>query len=136
MIYDTLVTPEPEPPREQLLSEPYDTPLCQKIRGFGEIYEMTSVEHLRMRLIRRGYAHDNILILAPKDCFLRDIIDGREILEAGFVDRPPWPSRPKDGGSKPSDSSCTLAGIVFQVLVIFEQWNKPHMKYVLLRGGK
>jgi hypothetical protein len=123
-----------EEPREQLLSDPYDKPLGQRIRGYGELYEIISVESLRKRLLRKGYAPDSVLLLAPKGYFLMDAINGREILTGGFVDRPPWASNPKPNGSEPPKDGIRLAKAIFRVLLLFEKLNRAHMVYVLLKG--
>jgi hypothetical protein len=122
-----------EQPREQPLSEPYDKPLCSRVRGYGEVFEIMSVERLRKRLLRKRYAPDSILLLAPRRYYLKEIIGSREVLEGGFVDRPPWASNPKPNGSEPHKDGIRLAKAIFRVLMLFEKLNRAHMVYVLLR---
>ena len=130
------------------LKEKFSVPFDLKIRGFGEIYEIESVEYLRKNLwLSYGQEyHDAILYLEPRnekqfryqfnatsDNDLRETI-----LDAGGTDRPFWKCNPKLNGKPPNRILMGLARLVFKILVRFENKNlwkgEPHISYILLKG--
>jgi hypothetical protein len=129
------------------LREPFTKSYDEKIRGFGELFEIESVEMLRKKLWRiygDEYPY-SVLYLEPKgEHSLRytlgvtDIEFYDKVIDAGDTDRPPWICNPKIDGKPPRKILMFLARCVFKILVKFESkhiWKHPaHISYVLLKG--
>lgn len=123
------------------INEVYKT----KILGYGEVYEMISVEKKRKKILRKN--KEGILFLASnkdhsqKGYTLEDLSTkvskkGFQILKKGYVDSPPWQSKPCLGEGKKLD--CAIKNfssiLCLKFLVLFEGlWSgkkKSHMVYV------
>lgn len=129
-----------------ILREQFKNAYCGKIRGYGEIYEIESVEYLRKRLWNL-YGNEYpyaVLYLEPKDenslqeTLNKSVEEIRDnVLDAGITDRPFWGCKPKENGKAPNSFLMGLAKIVFKVIVRFESWyiwgNDHHISYVLLK---
>jgi len=113
-----------------------------KILGFGEIFEIKSVERIRKKLIRKH--QDGVLYLSSnKDHsgrgFTREELekaiknDDLELMESGFADAPPWKSDPLETGQQSSKMSIPilskLAPILFVLWIpVFEKFYRKRRK--------
>jgi len=118
------------------LQQDYVPPL----KGLGEVYEIYSVNRLKKRLLaidpqgklylasRKGVCEEDCRRLEKEICD-----GGRWIKEKGFVDAPPWRSRPRHGRSAALRHKWILwfARPLLRALVAFEfLWRrKAHMVY-------
>lgn len=115
----------------QAKSLPINEPYSTEILGLGEIYEIMSVERLRKSLLKEYKV--GILYLAELNNLNTVFITpNTEILQCGYVDRPPWRSKRKENGSTPSGLKLLLAKLIFRLLLPLERFNKPHMIYFLV----
>lgn len=131
------------------LSEPFKVPYDMRIRGYGEIYEVQSVEMKRKHLFKtyaRNYPNA-VLYLEPlneKSFQLNYPVSYKEladnILSAGGTDRPFWKCNPKENGKSPSMPLMLMAKIACWFLVRLEPYNlwksNPHISYILLKENK
>ena len=95
------------------MDEPYTT----EIKGFGEVYEVMSVERLRKKLLKRYGANYTLYLVSLR--------------LGGFVDCPPWNSKPRAKHRKLSRVATTLARFIFAMILPLERFNKPHMMWML-----
>jgi len=120
-----------------------------KIMGLGEVYEAISVERKKKSLAQKFKG--GVLFLSPnqhhqgKGLTLEELKrkvsrQGYQILESGFLDSPPWPSRPRRAGENSFLNHPLLTvffKLIFSLLVTLEPlWQGPkrsHMIYVLGR---
>jgi len=117
---------------------------CVEILGLGEIYEIASVERLRKRL-RKKYGGGILFLASNKDhsgrgLTLEELVEyvkshGLKVIEAGYVDSPPWPSRKKEVPRNVVEHAIilSLARRIFDVLSNFERLTssrrRAHMVY-------
>lgn len=113
-----------------------------EIRGYGELYEQASVNR-KLRRIRRVYGDDVQVFLSPStrsqngmthEQFARTIAtvfpEAGEVLTKGYVDNPPWRSKPKQASRKVRLACVAMK--VFAVLAALERENSnAHMIYVV-----
>jgi len=107
------------------MSEPYT---CE-VKGFGEIFEIKSVERIRKRL-KRKYKDGMLYLSSNKDHsgrgFTREEMekairdDGLEVEESGYADAPPWQSDPIEEGETSSKMNFPILPLV--VPFIFTLW--------------
>ena len=118
-----------------------------KTKGFGEIYEIMSVNNLLCEL-RRKYRHGTLLLSSNKDhvgrgLTLKELVKyvGEErVIELGYVDSPFWPSKPREENKRNkllSASILTIVRILFRFLIFFERIKidskrRAHMVYVFV----
>ncbi len=124
-----------------------------EITGFGDIYEVVSVRVLMKRLKKRHgggliYLCSNSehggrgMSLEGLEAFVRD--KNGEVAEKGFVDVPPWRSRPRAKGTKNPliryETLNRIAGLVSLALVPLERFTRSkkrtHMVYCFFKTGK
>jgi len=119
-----------------------------EIFGFGEVYEIVSVERLRKKL-KKKYKTGKILLTSnrnhsDKGLTLEELIDyakskNLQIIEFGYVDCPPWQSkkRTKCGTITRNPIIITLAKIVFYFISLLEDITvskyRAHMVYVFCK---
>lgn len=115
----------------------------REIFGLGEVYEIISVNFLRKKLLRK-FKSGVLYLASNKNHSLRELKDlihkGEElVIKEGYVDSPPWSSRPRGQENKKSYNWLIvfLAKIIFYFLVRFEFfWQNPkksHMIYLLTK---
>jgi hypothetical protein len=127
------------------LSDKITTAYENEVRGFGEVYEILSVEATRKRLWHKYCKEypDSILYLEPRN-HKTFALEHREnnnlndiILDAGETDRPFWGSNPKIGGKPPTGLRYWLGYCVCKIFVSLEPlniWsNHGHINYILLK---
>ena len=121
------------------LTETYQT----EVLGLGEIYEIMSVEHLRKKLSKTVPAGE--LYLVSNYSHSKRGLTGKELIsklkeqdiiiwEKGFVDSPPWGSKPLSASEKKSYGSAAifLAKIIFSILIHLEFfWRGPKKSHML-----
>jgi len=104
-------------------------PYACEVKGFGEIFEIKSVERIRKRL-KRKYKNGVLYLSSNKDHsgrgFTREELerairdDGLEVEESGYADAPPWRSEPIEEGDMSSKMSIPILPVV--VPFIFSLW--------------
>ncbi len=124
-----------------------------KITGFGDIYEIVSVRMLMKRL-KRQYGPGLIYLcsnsghggrgmsLEELEAFVSRI--NGDVAEKGFVDVPPWRSRPRAGGTKNPliryESLNHVARLASLLIVPFERFirskERAHMVYCFSINSK
>jgi len=130
------------------LNQKYKT----QVLGWGEIYEIISVEKKKI-LLKKRFKQGVLFLVSNKDHSnqglklkkLEEKISrqGYRILAKGFVDSPPWPSVLRQSRKNSFLNLPWLKLMIanlFKVLVLFEfLWQgkkKSHMIYVLGRKEK
>jgi hypothetical protein len=113
-----------------------------EILGFGEIFEIKSVERIRKRLLKK-YKNGILYLSSNKDHsgrgFTREEIeqkvrdDGLEILESGYADAPPWKSDPLESGQQSSKMGIPILSKLVPLIFIlwiplFEQFYRKRRK--------
>ncbi|MDP8314633.1 MAG: hypothetical protein RAP70_06110 [Candidatus Celaenobacter antarcticus] len=113
-----------------------------EILGFGEIFEIKSVERIRKRLMKK-YKDGVLYLSSNKDHsgkgFTREEVesavrnDGLQLLESGYADAPPWKSDPLETGQKSSKMKIPilskLAPLLFVMWIpVFEQFYRKRRK--------
>lgn len=124
----------------------------REILGLGEIYEILSVNRKRL-LLKKKFKQGRLFLASNKDHggrgfslteIKKKVISHypqKKILDAGYVDCPPWVSTPRELGKRNkiiyNKSIVFLAKAIFNFLIFFEPFlAKPktaHMVYVLGR---
>lgn len=122
------------------LSKTYQT----EVLGLGEIYEIMSIERLQKKLRKTFTAGE--LYLVSNYAHSKRGLTGQELIsemkkqniiiwEKGFVDSPPWGSKPLPTSEKKSYKSTTIffAKVIFSLLIPLEFFwrgsKKSHMLY-------
>jgi len=114
------------------INKKFDKPFEGEVRGLGEVYEVMAVERLRKKLVRIYGKGKLYLVPYSHKEFLPEI--------DGVVDCPPWESRLKDIGNKPSKIKVWLAKPIFWILIkYFEEAGirvcEPHMAFMIKLEG-
>ncbi|MFH1850432.1 MAG: hypothetical protein ABH879_09730 [archaeon] len=106
------------------------------IYGFGEIYEIVSVNYLLQKL-RARYAGGDLYLFDGSDVRytgLRDyLIMGEIPFEEGTADRPPWKPKTRTHQRPVTAYPAVrdLAALAFRLLVRLEfLWSQAHLRYV------
>lgn len=125
------------------LNERYST----SIKGFGEVYEVVSVENKR-HILKKKYGNKTFFLSSNKKHSGRGldlktlshqvIKKGYKLIDAGFVDSPLWKSGISVTGSNSAivlSLISIFAKIVFTLLVQLERFweseTRSHMIYVV-----
>lgn len=119
-----------------------------KITGLGDIYEQISVER-RRKILGQRFKKGTLFLVSNREHGGRGLSleeaaeealgEGYQILARGFVDSPPWPSKPRPKGTQSPFFKYPflvfLSPFISRFLVAFEFfWQGPkrsHMVYVL-----
>lgn len=106
----------------------HETYTCE-VKGFGEVFEIKSVERIRKKL-KRKYKNGMLYLSSNKDhCgrgYTREELertlreDELEVEESGYADAPPWRSDPIEEGETSSKMSIPVLPAV--VPFIFTLW--------------
>lgn len=128
-----------EPIKSITLDQPYET----EILGLGEVYEIMSVEALRRKL-RRKYHSGRLYLVsnsshsgrgyALRELNSRLAKERIPIVRNGFVDSPPWSSRPLSAGNRKDYPRAIifLAELIFSILIPWEfLWRGPRKSHML-----
>lgn len=117
--------------KEYPIDKPFRVPFDGVIRGFGEVYEIMSVEKLRRHLnLKYGNRYKLILAEYPFEI---------NCVEKGVVDNPPWECSPRQPGNyrKLHPVLKYLSAIVFCFLIYLEplwgRFKRPHLFYAVVR---
>ena len=100
-----------------------------EVLGFGEVFEIISVERIRKRLLRK-YGDGQLYLSSNKDHsgrgFTKEevektiINDELELLDSGYADAPPWKSDPLESGqTSPKMKNKVVSKMV---PVLFHVW--------------
>lgn len=127
------------------LNQPYQP----EIMGLGEIYEIISVEY-RQKILQQKFEKGIMFIGANKNYRGRGLTlsrlkrkvcqEGFEVLASGFVDSPPWPSRPRVGNKSPLLKYLwlvMLAKFISKILVFLEfLWQGDRFSHMIYVFGR
>ncbi len=125
-------------------------PYTCEVKGFGEIFEIKSVERIRKRL-KRKYSEGMLFLSSNKAHsgrgFTRDELErtireqGMEVAESGYADAPPWRSDPMQEGEMSSKMSIPVLPVLIPLLFtlwipLFEGfYRKPKKAHVAWAFG-
>jgi len=127
---------------EGIIKQDINTRYNCEILGFGEIFEIKSVERIRKRLAKK-YKNGILYLSSNKDHsgrgFTREELEraikdeGYELLESGYADAPPWKSDPLESGQKSPKMEIPILSKLGPLLFIlwiplFEQFYRKRRK--------
>lgn len=120
------------------IDKPFNIPFDGVIRGYGEIYEMISVERIRRKMLKRYGSKVKFYLMEE---LTLHFIDEDRFIEVGEVDNPPWKCLPRSIGNykRINPLFMALSVAIFKVMVLFESpiWSrfyKPHLYYCVMKN--
>ncbi len=115
---------------------------CCEIKGFGEIFEIKSIERIRKRL-KNKHGEGLLYLASNKDHSGRGFIkeevenhlqtDDLKLIASGYADAPPWKSKPLQSGEKSNVIQNPLLSAIIPILFsiwipLFEKKSKKRKK--------